>query len=519
MGLDSKVTVNKRDRVVAASLTGQSRRSASITAPAVRAGRKSSSGVWLQRFILLGIALQLLLAFLDLLTGMSGVGNTLARIIIRTGAFGASLVLLFLISGRGVRHPAKGPAVAVLVIMGVSLLHPTTNSLLSGTAQATLYLAILAPLFWVTKLRIDVSVFRRAVMILWGFHTLSAFVGILQVTFPGYLQPSVSAAIIAQGEVYVEGLKITTATGQRVFRPMGLTDSPGGAAGAGFYAILFGVGLLLTTSRGWIKLASLLSMALGLTVIYLSQVRVALVVTVICVLVFSAVLALQGRVKKLAVLAPVAAGVAVLSFLWAVMLGGESVTKRLATLTEDRASDVYQSNRGHFLEHTFTEHLPQYPLGAGLGRWGMMNNYFGDNSDPDRAMMWVEIMWTGWLYDGGIPLMIAYVLAILAALWTSWRIAGHQYRSGGDDMKIWGALFVGYNIGVIATLFNGTLFIGSGGTEFWLLNAALFTAACYERGAESRDLGSPGLARPMEPGVHLAHYPHLKPAVGPPTLQ
>ena len=34
-----------------------------------------------------------------------------------------------------------------------------------------------------------------------------------------------------------------------------------------------------------------------------------------------------------------------------------------------------------------------------------------------------------------------------------------------------------YDVGAVALTFNYPLFIGQGGMEFWLLNAALFTAA------------------------------------------
>ena len=45
----------------------------------------------------------------------------------------------------------------------------------AGVAQVGLYAAVLAPLFWVPRLTsIDMRMLRRAVMILWGFHGLSA---------------------------------------------------------------------------------------------------------------------------------------------------------------------------------------------------------------------------------------------------------------------------------------------------------------------------------------------------------
>jgi hypothetical protein len=416
-----------------------------------------------------------MLVFIDQLTLVLGEMGGL-RMLVRTGTFAASLLLLFLLPRHGVSHPATKPAVAVLCIVAVALFHPTTNTLLSGTAQAILYLAILAPLFWVPRLNIDVALFRRVVLILWGFHTLSAILGVLQVYIPGFFQPSLSSVISGFGEDFVASLRITTASGVSVFRPMGLTDVPGGAAISGFYTALFGVGFLVTTRNRFFQIALAVSMAAGMMVIYLSQVRSVLLLAILSILVFAGVLASRGQIRKLTVLATVISVVFVASFVAAVAIGGESVTSRLSTLIEEPATEVYQWNRGRFLEHTVDELLPQYPLGAGLGRWGMMNVYFGDNSNPDRTSIWAEIMWTGWLLDGGVPLVVAYFFALLLACWAAWKIARYPMGRGGD-LPIWGALLLAYNIGVLAITFNTPFFIGQSGMEFWLLNGALFAAA------------------------------------------
>ena len=428
---------------------------------------------WIIGFVVFVLASQLALVFLDQLALVIG-GTGPLRMIIRTATYGASLLLLFLIPRGGLRHPSTLPAVWVLVIIAVSLFHPTTNTLLSGSAQVALYLAILAPLFWVPRLYIGLGVFRTVVLIFWGFHALSAALGVVQVYFPGMFQPSLSSVIQSYGEDYVESLYIVTAAGHRVFRPMGLTDSPGGAAMSGFFAMLFGSGLLMLERRGWVKLVCLVSMILGLTSIYLSQVRSVLVLAILSIVVFAIVLGLRGQIRRVSLFAALAAGVVLGSFGLAVAIGGESVTSRLSTLTEDRASDVYYANRGRFVEETVEQLLPRYPLGAGLGRWGMMNSYFGDNSDPERASIWVEIQWTGWLLDGGIPLVIAYTITVLTALWATWKIARSRFD---DHLVVWGALLFGYNVGALAITFNYPLFIGESGLQFWLLNAALFSAA------------------------------------------
>lgn len=426
-------------------------------------------------FVLFLIASQVALVFLDRLALVIG-GTGPVRIAIRIGTFAASLYMLLNTSRRGQAHPSSRPAVWVLAIVAISIFHPTTNSLTSGTAQAVLYFAILAPVFWASRLTIDGAAFRNLVTVLWGFHAVSAALGVAQVYYPGIFQPSLSPVIAAQGEEYLASLRITTARGASVYRPMGLTDMPGGAATSGFFSVLFGIGLFLTDRRAWLRVACLVSMVLGMGTIYLSQVRSILLMAIISVIAFAAVLASRGHVARLGLLATVTAGVIVGSFALAVAVGGESVTSRLATLVAENPTQVYHSNRGRFLEETVDELLPRYPIGAGMGRWGMMNSYFGDNSDPDRQSIWVEIQWTGWLLDGGVPLILAYVAALLLALLTAWRISGRT-TAGGSDLYLWAALIVGYNVGAIAITFNYPLFIGQGGLEFWLLNGALFAAA------------------------------------------
>jgi hypothetical protein len=162
---------------------------------------------------------------------------------------------------------------------------------------------------------------------------------------------------------------------------------------------------------------------------------------------------------------------------WAVTIGGETVTERLRTLIEEDPQTVYYQNRGHFLEYTFRYALPRWPFGAGLGRWGMMNYYFGTADDPQSEPLWAEIQWTSWTYDGGAPLMLAYVVAIGIALWQSWKIGA---RRDNGDVGLWGAVIFAFNIGCLAVTFNYPIFMGQAGMDFWLLNAALFAAAQFE---------------------------------------
>jgi hypothetical protein len=162
------------------------------------------------------------------------------------------------------------------------------------------------------------------------------------------------------------------------------------------------------------------------------------------------------------------------SFIWAVGIGGDSVIRRTNSLVEDSPDKVYYSNRGHFLEDTIFNLLPQFPMGAGLGRWGMMNAYFGDNSDPNRGSLWAEIQWTAWLYDGGLALIVTSSGAVAVTCIVAWRFAISRRRG---PVPFWAALILAYDIGTVALSFNYPIFVSGGGIEFWLLNALLFSAA------------------------------------------
>jgi hypothetical protein len=432
---------------------------------------RAPSSYWVLSFVAFQIACQIALLF-------SVLGSF--RIVVRAAAFAASLVLLLFLPGRRQKHPASQPAWWVLAIIGFSNFHPTTNSLASGIAQTAMYFAILGPLFWVPRLCIDMAVLRSIMLMLLVFHTLSAALGVVQVYYPGRFQPNLSSVIAQKGKGYVESLQFTLASGERVFRPMGLTDVPGGAATAGFYTVLLGMGFFLSDRRFWLRTACVGSMILGMMCLYLSHVRSLLVMTLLCMVVFVSFLA-RRHVDKLTVLTPILGMVVVGSFYLSILLGGKSVSNRVNTLVEDQPNVVYYQNRGHFLEDTINELLPQYPFGAGLGRWGIMNTYFGNNSDPESASIWVEIQWTGWLLDGGVPLILAYTAALFLAFRLAWQIALRPASTAHDDLWLWGAILLAYNIGALAVTFNYPLFIGQGGLEFWLLNGVLFAAASNAR--------------------------------------
>ena len=75
--------------------------------------------------------------------------------------------------------------------------------------------------------------------------------------------------------------------------------------------------------------------------------------------------------------AAVAGGLVVATFTFAIMLGGESIAERTFTLFAQDPVSLYSASRGGQLVYAFDDLVNSYPLGAGLGRWGMINGYFG----------------------------------------------------------------------------------------------------------------------------------------------
>jgi hypothetical protein len=425
---------------------------------------------WAHTFILLQFILQILLLFPEI---------SVLRMPMRIASFALGLLLLVRLPKEHGRHPATYPAFLVMAIMLLQFcLHPHINSVTAAAAQCAMYLAIFSPLFWVRSLKkITPSSFESLIFLLWGIHTLSAGFGVLQVYFPGSFQLALST-VIQNSTFGGEQLLITLANGQQVYRPMGLTDRPGGAAAAGFYAFMFGVAIALKNKNPILRIACLGSAGIGLFCIYLSQVRSMLVLAAISMIFFAVVLLRTGQIARLMVMASGVTALFVGTFSWAIAIGGQSTLQRISSLFAASPEEVYQQNRGYFLQATIDKLLPQYPLGAGLGRWGMINNYFGDNTDLVSQPLWVEIQWTGWLLDGGVPLIFAYIVALLLACQTAWKIAVNRKLG---DFALWGGLIFAYDIGTVAITFNYPIFMSQGGMEFWLLNTALFVAAANSK--------------------------------------
>ena len=269
---------------------------------------------------------------------------------------------------------------------------------------------------------------------------------------------------------------------------MGLTNGPGGAAVGAACSALLSVGFLLGRPRPWFRAVLLAAIASALFTLYLSQVRALVMVTAVGLLSLSVPFAAQRRVGRFFSFATFVFIGGFLVFLLAVSVGGEAVTGRLSTLFETNPASAYYDNRGIMLRYTFFEGLPEYPLGAGLGRWGPISNYFSDtvNSAPKIG---AELQWTGWLLDGGGPLILASAAGLWIALRTCLRIASRENGASGEAFQRWATVAFGYSVAMIALTLGATPFQTTLGIDFWLVNAVVF-AASRQLQTESGDSAS-----------------------------
>ena len=285
-------------------------------------------------------------------------GVSVFRTPLRMFPFAASIALTFFPPRQIVRghkmHPSVPAAIVVLIIVIFGLLNQETEGMVSGIATVMFYAAILSPLVWVGRLQLSERGFVMIVMLLWSFNALSAAVGVLQVSYPGQFLPAVSTLIRDQQEATGAELKINLANGKEMQRPFGLTDVPGGASGAGIAAFIFGLGLLSATRRPWLMALYAVGMSAGLFIIYLCQVRVALVACLIAAVGYIALLAWRGHFRLLTRVVVTLSVIVTVSTIAAFIIGGGEVANRVLSLVAEDPTTVYYGNRGFFLDTTFS---------------------------------------------------------------------------------------------------------------------------------------------------------------------
>jgi hypothetical protein len=414
-------------------------------------------------------------------------GTQSIRLPLRIGAFLISTALLVYWlfkttpSERHEQHPSVPLACAAVAYLALMSFHPLTSSATVAVAQIGLYVSVLAPVFWAPWLVKSPLQLRRLMAILLVCNGINSIVGVLQVYDPQRFLPAEFSRVITMSDVGLGPVTYRGANGELIVRPPGLFDTPGAVAGPGLYAALLGLVFAATRFKMWQRGICLLLAVSGFAAIFLSHVRVSVVVALGCILVYGALVALQRRTSTATTFGLIAAGSLIGALVLAVALGGSSISSRLATLFTSDPVRVYTSARGSQLALAFTDTLFDYPFGAGLGRWGMLTLYFGTPT-LEAPALWAEIQLAGWMIDGGIILVALYCAALVATAAFELRVA---LKDPDPVLRASGAAVFAANAGTLALLFSFTPFVTQAGVQYWFLTGALFGVVRQTRQAEA----------------------------------
>jgi hypothetical protein len=211
----------------------------------------------------------------------------------------------------------------------------------------------------------------------------------------------------------------------------------------------------------------------------LSQVRVSLVVLAMMLGTYAALLMFQQRKQRAFIFGAAAGSMVVGAFALALGLGGESIAERTLTLFAQDPVSLYSASRGGQLVYSFNDVLSSYPLGAGLGRWGMIAAHFGGG---DQQSLWAEIQVAGWGIDGGIPLVVLGVAAPVVALFAQTKMA---LSDPDAKVRACAAVALAANLGTAALIFSFTPFVTQIGLQFWFLAGAVQGVATLPRPARA----------------------------------
>lgn len=417
-------------------------------------------------------------------------GAQVIRLPVRVLPYFFSVVLFFVLfrqreqKNAVPRAPASTWLVFALVVMCFNLFHPTTI-LYSGLAQFAFQLTIIGPIFWTMFVSITPDRLERILWICLWCNALSAIVGALQVYYPEIFLPAEFTS--AHSLEYLSSLSFE-GVNRIITRPPGLSDVPSGAAtGAAITSFL---ALFFSTKKRcslWVRVLLMVLVLVSFFTLYLTQVR-SQFLCLIAAIIALAILRLRGGEGARGFTVIIfSAGLVAGAFMLAVGVGGDTIEFRYLDLAETGLIESFQQNRGQFLQYTLERLLWEYPLGSGMGRWGMMYSYFGQN--PSISALWAEIQVTGWLFDGGIPLCFLYLGAIIISLLAVYRIS---VRNPDSNLAMAARGIFCLNLMTAANLLAGPSFNTQNGMIFWALYGLLFSSAFHSNQVSKQLLKSDG---------------------------
>jgi hypothetical protein len=442
-----------------------------------------AGGAWVTAFAILAYLFQI---------GLFLLGNTPLRTPFRMGVYVVSLGYLCVFGFSGKRHPAARFIPLIFILLFINLANPEGAGIFAGFAQMAIYLACLAPLFWVASAGVGIKTFRSVLLVMWIFYTASATLGVLQVKYPGRFDGALSNVFLL-GKDRVRMLKL--ADGTEIMRPKGFTDAPGGAGTGGMYSVILGTGLLISSRRTWVRCALGGTMAIGVFAVYISQMRANFVIVGVSLSAVIIVLSRRQMLAKLSLLLTLTTIAVIGGVSAAFYVGGQSTIDRFSfQLSEDHSAQARTDEFMNFVTYL----IPEYPMGAGAGRCGMMNIYFGDESRG----LWAEDMWQTLIYDGGILLIVAYLVIIATTLRASWRIAG-SVRD--DEIGSWAGVIFGFTLATVAASLIYPVYLKEEGMEMFLLNAVLFSVAGAGNNRQRGPIPKKNRTTKMQALRHLPH--------------
>jgi hypothetical protein len=418
------------------------------------------------------IALQLLWGVMLFIPGAQAYRTVLRAIpyIVSGGA-----ILYYFRHATGERLPASSKwLVFAGVLLLLNVLHESAHTL-AGMAQIVFQACIAAPVFWMARSVRGEAQIQRLVWVVFACSAVGSVLGILQVYFPQrFLPPEFSVLARSLNPEVIHAMTYTGADGREIVRPPGLSDMPAGAAVAGMMTMVLGLALAIGRGQRWLLRACCLVLAAaGMTALYLTHVRSLTLVAAASVAVFAVVRFRQGRTFEGALTLGIGVALVVGGYVWALAVGGDAVSDRFSGLASHDVVRVFQDQRGAFIRYTLSELIYQFPLGAGLGRWGMMHVYFGDPTFWQSPPIHVEVQLTGWLLDGGVPLWFLYGGALFVAVLFSYRAAIAARTRALQDTA---TTMLCLQLTIICLCLTGPVFNTQLGIVFWAITGALYGA-------------------------------------------
>lgn len=436
--------------------------------------------------------------FIPALYFIPGASNI--RFIIRSLSFLFPLFVFALVKMKGkgarIRYPAKSALVVVCVWLGFELLNPGGfQSIPAAVVEALLWISVLSPMFWFDERHATASRVPKIMAILLACNAAGAFMGVLQARYPGRFDPPYIPAL--NNKLGMLAMSYAADDGTLILRPCGLTDTPGGASGAGAVAAIMGVCWALMPIAAWKRLLALGVSFVGVAAIYFTQVRSMLVMVVVCLGAMAGMLVLQRQTRKAVVLAAATVGILVAAFTFAVSIAGASVAARFLTLVKENQAELYQNSRGMFVQQTFASMIFEFPIGAGMGRFGQIFSYFGAGT-----IVWCEVQWPAFVIDGGVPLLLLYPIAIYFAMADTFRVAR---TCPNRTVAYWAAAGFSLNLSVIALCFAQMPFLTTSGMQFWTITALFHAADRVVRRSPEGPLQAPFARTPARDANGLAY--------------